>query len=301
MQSTTTKTADVVIIGRVDDSVFHDVLHFLRRNDQLSIVAEYPTLSAGLQAGLGQSLSADFVIVLQSWSDEFTQHNINELIGRLLFSRIVCCYGPWCTADGRSHELWPVAFRVPAASASSMIDRELADFFIGTQPLFPMSAGEEVFAHRSVFPDLSSNPTARRTVVISDDSAFRKTVAEILETLSCECGVLPMASESIRSFFTSRQHDRGLVIVDLDGPVGNICDCLDVLHSEFSISTVAGMSVFAASLDTKKLHPETKPQSFHVSQVFEKTELLLQLQFRLEALSLPTFRGVHSRNVDNIV
>ncbi|MDA1232517.1 MAG: hypothetical protein O2856_17220 [Planctomycetota bacterium] len=281
MQSTNTKTADVVIIGRVDDSVFCDQLQSLRRNDQLRIVAEYPTLSAGLQAGLGQSVSADFVIVLQSYSDEFTQHQINELIGRLLFSRIVCCYGPWCTADGRSHNLWPVAFRVPAASAPTMIDRELTDFFIGTQSLLPMSAGEEVFAHRSVFPELTANPTPRRAIVISDDSAYRKTVAGILETLSCECGVLPMARESIRSFFTSRQHDRDLVIVDLDGPVGNVCECLDVLHSEFGISKVEGMSVFAASLIVNRTHPETKPPLFHVAHVFEKTELLLQLQRRI--------------------
>lgn len=48
---------------------------------------------AALDAGLGQTLQADFVIVLQSWSDQFgAQHEINELIGRMLFKRILCCY-----------------------------------------------------------------------------------------------------------------------------------------------------------------------------------------------------------------
>lgn len=118
-------------------------------------------------------MRADFVIVLQTWLLTNHSRQITELIGRLLFGRILCCYGPWC--HGRSRELWPVAFRVPAASAASVMEQELADFRENIQPLFPMcKPGEEVFARRSRFPSIRKNAERYRVLVISHDSALRQ-------------------------------------------------------------------------------------------------------------------------------
>ena len=119
MQTTKTAIAEVIVIGRDDGHTFRELWQVLRQNPDLHLAGEFSTPGQALQAGLGATVRADFVIVLQAWSDEFAAHEITELIGRLLFGRILCCYGPWCTADGRSHELWPVAFRVPAASAAA--------------------------------------------------------------------------------------------------------------------------------------------------------------------------------------
>jgi len=270
MPTTNTRIAEVVLIGQFDSHTFSDLLRGLRQDPHLRLTAEYKTLTEALDAGLGQSLQADFVFVLQSWSDEFAQHEINELIGRLLFKRILCCYGPWCLADGRSHELWPVAFRVPVASAAAVLEMELADFLEETPPLFPMSAGEEVFLHRSRFPD-TADPTIRHeAIVASDDSELRDTVAAILATLNCDTTILPLADDSIRDHLKSNRKRPELSIVDLDGTTDDVQACLNVLRSEGGNSRIIGMSVFAATLDTRS---KTQPL-----QVIEKTEMLLQLR-----------------------
>jgi len=273
VQTSKTRIADIVIIGRDDGHTFCNLLQMLRTNARMQVKGEYQTLSAALQAGLGQTLSADFIIVLQSCSDEFAQHEINELIGRLLFGRILCCYGPWCLADGRSHELWPVAFRVPAASAPSLVQLELLAFQADTPALFAMCAGEEVFAHRSEFPD-DLVPTVRsKAIVVSEDTDLRATVAGILAALNCESTELPMSVSLIRSDLASRNEGILLAIIDVDAPVADVQECLDVLHAERRIIILAGMSVFAAALCHSAM-PFTRPPSHLV----EKTELLLQLR-----------------------
>ncbi len=269
MPKADTKTADVVIIGREEGAASGDLLRSLRQDSRLRVTAEFKTLPSALQSGLGQTLPADFVIVLQSYSDEFAQAQINELIGRLLFARIIVCYGPWCTADGRSHELWPVAFRVPVASAAALIEMELGCYLAGDQPLFPMSAGEEVFAHRSTFPGVIDHSSHRQAIVVSDDVELRRTVTGILNALNCECAALPMLIPEVRSHLNSCAGAVSLAVIDLDGPRDDVDACLEMLHSEFRIKQVTGMSVFAAAFE--------KNENFAAWQHIEKTELLSQL------------------------
>jgi hypothetical protein len=216
--------------------------------------------------------------VLQSWSDEFAQDQVNDIIGRLLYARIMVCYGPWCMADGRSHELWPVAFRIPVASASALIELELGGFLNADQPLFPMSAGEEVFAHRSVFPSATETSSRRQAIVVSDDVQIRRTVTGILDALNCECAPLPMQVPLVRSHLDSCAGAVSLAVIDLDGPGDNVDASLELLHAEFRVKQVAGMSVFAASLEKNETVTETPRRSFSVSYLIEKTELLTQLQ-----------------------
>ena len=273
VQITKPKTANVVIIGRDDGSTFYELLQMLRQNNQVRIISEHPTLSAALKAWPGQTMSADFVIVLQSWSDEFAQHEINDLIGHLLFGRILCCYGPWCTADGRSHELWPVAFRIPAKSAASLVELELLGFQADTQALFPMSAGEEVFAHRSQFPDIIDPTVRRNAIVLSDDSELRTTVAGILKAMNCECEILPLSVPAICRYLASQNDSILLAIVDLDAASDDVRACFEVLRSARRIMIFAGMSVFAASMANSEV-----PAECQSLQIVEKTELLLQLR-----------------------
>jgi|GEM_PF-968704 len=277
VQFTKSKTANAVIIGRDDGSTFRDVLQMLRQNAHVRVISEHQTLLAALDAGLGRTMSTDFVIVLQSCSGEFAQHEINELIGRCLFGRIVCCYGPWCAADGRSHELWPVAFRIPAASAASLIELELLGFQTDTPAMFPMSAGEEIFARRSQFP-VDLVPSVRgNAIVISSDSELRTTVAGILAALNCECTKMPLSPTAIRSHLASQSDCSLLAIIDLDGPRTDVHACLNLLHNERRIENFAGMSVFEASLANSDI-----PEARQPSVIVEKTELLLQLRRLLQ-------------------
>ena len=277
-ETSTSKTADVVIIGRNNDAAFRDLLRTLRQDSRLRVVGEYQTLSAALPAGLGQTLAVDFVVVLQSYSDEYAQDQINDFIGRLLFARIMVCYGPWCTADGRSHDLWPVAFRVPVASAAALLELELAAFLTGDQPLFPMSAGEEVFAHRSVFPCVMETTSKRRVIVVSDDVQIRRTVTGILNALNYECTAVPMLAQMVRSHLDSSADAVSAAVIDLDGPRDNIDACIAVLLNEFRIEQVSGMSVFAASLAKNEGSIVSRRELSGVSELIDKTELMAQLQ-----------------------
>jgi len=281
-----TKTADVVIIGREEGAASGDLLRSLRQDSRLRVRAEFKTLPAALHAGPGQTLPADFVIVLQSYSDEFAQAQINELIGRLLFARIIVCYGPWCTADGRSHELWPIAFRVPVASAAALVELELGCFLSGDQPLFPMSAGEEVFAHRSAFPSVIDQSSRRQAIVVSDNVELRKTVTGILKALNCECAALPMLIPEVRSHLDTYAGVVSLAIIDLDGPRDDIHACLALLRAESGIRQITGMSVYAASLENEARTTASQHTSFAVSRLIEKTELLPQVQECLRFTSL---------------
>ena len=190
------RIAQIAIVGRDPDGSHRELMRRLRQDDAIRVVAEYETLTLALAAGLGESVPADLVIVLQSYSDEFSPEEINALTGRMLFSRILCWHGPWCTADGRSHELWPVTFRVPVASAAALLELELTGLLAGDPPMFPMSAGEEVFAHRSTFLPLVEPPVRSTACVISNDFVLRDTVAEILGALQCQATVLPLAAHA---------------------------------------------------------------------------------------------------------
>ncbi len=280
VQITQSKVANVAIVGRDDGHTFRDLLQMLRRNDQVRVISEHETLSAALKAGTGHTASADFVLVLQSWSDEFAQHEINDLIGRMMFGRVLCCYGPWSTADGRSHELWPVAFRIPAASAASLVELELLEFQADSQGLFPMSAGEEVFAHRSRFPDDTTHIVRSKAIVVSDDAELRATVAGILAAMNCECTELPFSASAIRSHLVSQSDSILLAIIDLDDAKRDVQVCLDLFHAERRTTTFAGMSVFSPSLANSEV-----TEARQLSHIVEKTELLLQLRRLLTRLS----------------
>ena len=149
-----------------------------------------------------------------------------------------------------------------------LIELELAGFQDETLPLFPMSAGEEVFAHRSRFPNVSEPAIRRLALVVSNDSELRKTVAGILATLNCEATVLPLTGDAVRGHLNSGRMNPDLAIIDLDGTKDDVQSGLDSLRSEARLTTVVGMSVFAASAGT----------AAKLSQVVEKTELLLQLR-----------------------
>ncbi|MCA9009696.1 MAG: hypothetical protein KDB01_08120 [Planctomycetaceae bacterium] len=250
--------AEVIVIGRDDGHTFRELWRVLRQNPHLHLNGEFLTPGHALRAGLGETLQADFVIVLQTWSDEFAPQEITELIGRLLFGRILCCYGPWCTADGRSHDLWPVTFRVPAASAPAVMEQELADFRENIQPLFPMSAGEEVFAHRSRVASIRENAVRRRVLVISDDFELRKTTARILAALNCDPAALPLSRDKIRQYLKSSYNSTEMAILDLDGPTGEVLAGLEVLHA--SQSQPAGSHIQDGTEGNESLTLEAGPR-----------------------------------------
>lgn len=228
--------AQIVMVGRTDDASFEEIRRFLNRCSFVQILSEFETLPQLFESGSlpdpvgppdpADNTVVDLVIVLQSTSDQYAIDDIHRLVGTMLFGRVLCCYGPWCVSDGRSHDLWPVSLRIPAASAVPVIASELEGFRKGLVPISPMAASEELLTYRMEnveehrrSPGKSSYqrllPESHQdAIVISPDSTFRLTLTQLLNSADFharDAFDVDAALTQLRSHrFT------GTVIIDID-------------------------------------------------------------------------------------
>lgn len=122
----------------------------------------------------------DLIVVLQSWSSEFSANQISQLLTFAPLARMVVCYGAWCESDGRNLNLWLASVRVPVWSAYTRIESEwkLIQSESGDAPL-PLSASrDEVFAYDQQPSRLWKE--SRTFHVDSPDPGFRQFVIESL-------------------------------------------------------------------------------------------------------------------------
>lgn len=231
---------------------FEDLRRFLYRHESVRVRGEFETIAQALADVLVADAEVDIVIVLQAFSDEYSATEAGLLIGRMLFRRLFCCYGPWCGADGRSHEVWPVSVRVSIESAMPVIAQEIDAILSAVSPLLPLAAAEEVFAHRLQQPGGSTIGDAIPIVVISDERELRDTTTAICRNL--RGGLRPSsvksmhfqgATEMLRD--VSAASSTGIAIVDLD-PLDAVCqELLELLLRKFPTWTVLGLTVFSSN------------------------------------------------------
>ncbi len=280
--------AATAIVGRQQDLAFALLITMLRSRRDVQIIGEFPTLRHAAVAGLGRELIADLVIVLQSFSDEFAQDEVNDLIGLMLHHRILCCYGPWCVSDDRTHAIWPAANRVAADSAETVIAMELAEFTSGVTPLSPMSAGEEVFDHRTrlLHRNEFSAGLNETVLVVSDDITLRNTAADICRILGHGVTTADCAGVSVGETVRGMASSLRFVLVDLDAQ-GDCRIVPAVLAAVCSVSHVgAERFVRGASNDNVKVigmtvFAEPPPEADALDAVIDKTDLMTQLQWLL--------------------
>ena len=87
----------------------------------------------------------DLVTICQLWPDEYTAAEVRQLLEAFPLARLICCYGPWCSSDGRTRDVWPLSIRVPAAFAAQRISLEL-EVLAGTRWPLPLTASrDEIF------------------------------------------------------------------------------------------------------------------------------------------------------------
>jgi hypothetical protein len=122
----------------------------------------------------------DLIVVLQSWPNEFSVSDVNQLLAFAPLARVVVCYGAWCESDGRNFNIWPPSIRVPVWAARSRIEREWRLIHEPTtQQALPWSASrEETFAvdQPTIIPLLAS----QKVLIDSPDQAFRQYIVERL-------------------------------------------------------------------------------------------------------------------------
>lgn len=228
--------ARIAIVSGTKDACFDRIRRFLDRGSFVQIVGEFETLdqlfesevlpNPAMAGDANDHSSADGVIVFQSTSDQFAIGDIHRLVGTMLFGRVLCCYGPWCVSDGRSHDLWPVALRVDAHSAIPIIASELEAFRRDLIPISPMAASEEVLAYRmetleehrrspgKSLIDRTLPSSHRDALVISPDRVFRTTLESLLNSTAFRASGTNDIQMAITQLATQRF--AGVVLVDLD-------------------------------------------------------------------------------------
>jgi len=99
-----------------------------------------------LSAAGRDDLSADLIVICQSWSDEFTASEVAGLLAAAPLARVLCVYGRWCDSDGRTRRHWPLAVRVPVADFARRLKHEITVLMTGTAPLPWTATRTELFA-----------------------------------------------------------------------------------------------------------------------------------------------------------
>jgi len=272
------QAASVVVIGRATGPGFDDLKRFLFRHEAVVMRGEFNTIAQAMADVLVLDAAVDIVIVLQAFSDEYSATEAGLLIGQMLFRRVFCCYGPWCGADGRSHEIWPVSLRVPVDSAIPVISSEIDGILKASPPLLPLAAAEEVFAHRLQQAASSTVAVDQPIVVVSEERELRETTLAICRNV--RSGLRPSqirathfqaAAAMLRDVSTGNR--AGVVIVDLD-PLDAQCEeLLELLQRKFATWTVIGLTVFSADAFSLPM----------VRTVVDKTELLTGLDWALQS------------------
>jgi hypothetical protein len=235
-----------VLIGTASRREFSTLVSWLRQHPAIRIVGHFRNVAAALEAWDGLAVEPEMTVVLQSWSDESVPSDVNQLIGKTLFQRLLCCIGPWCESDGRNRDVWPDALCVRSRLAESVIAAELRSIDAGHAPVAPTSSSDEVFTQRMAAlrdgPNLSGLQNMNGAV-IGPDRIFRKTICSTLRDDGLRSVHLPLITS--RQRIVPRETSRGpihLVFHDLD-PWDELTEySLTAARRMFPLATVLGIA-----------------------------------------------------------
>ena len=262
----------VAIIGRSHASEFRTLVRQIQNSRDLVVVGQFDTIKEAVDAGLAERILADVVVVLQAFSDEYSAADAGQLIGRMLFGRVLCCYGPWCISEGRTHDIWPVVARVSVGSAWSVLEQEVRNIQAGVPALLPMAAAEEVFVHRAAVASVKYPVANDAILIISDDRVLRETTAEMLRhaaTQVFECGTSLNQLQRVfkKLIAANAAHCKVSVLLDIDGLESREGELLTMIRAQFSTSRLLRLSSF----------PQSIADNGTYDQIIDKLEVNTQL------------------------
>lgn len=179
-QESRTKQFRVLIVGDTTSVEMSPLVVGLRQivaaAAQIVVAVSVNDVTASFSAGE----FPDLIIVLQSWSDEYSASDVNQLLAFAPLARVVVCYGLLCESDGRNRAIWPLASRVPVRSAASRVQQEWAAICADhAERMLPLSASrDEVFEadHASV----DRTVTALSYLIDTPDPAMAEFIRERL-------------------------------------------------------------------------------------------------------------------------
>ncbi len=246
MTATQTATRQLAIIGDVKRREFRPLAKWLC--SQARTITEFPAIEPALQQRDEVLVDADLTIVMQSWSDQFSAADVNQLVGRTLFSRLLCVYGSACESDGRNRNAWPDAVRVPLRLAQSVIAQELCNADRDQEALPPTAARDEIFAHRlGCVDDWAPMPAlySMNGAIISPDRALRRTMAVAVKELGLRSLDIPLIAVSGNRTIKPQETSRGpvhIVIHDLDPWGQHVEASLNAARQMFPSGVVLGLA-----------------------------------------------------------
>ncbi|MBS0205091.1 MAG: hypothetical protein JSS49_19480 [Planctomycetes bacterium] len=195
----------LLIVGHLDRAEAKPLAKFLPRVLQPADVRRFAELQLALDALHGATWIPDLIVVIQSWPDEHSAEQIDQLNRLAPLARCVVCYGSWCESDGRTRQLWPLAVRVPLRSAMSRLLTEWQLLNGQSVRVMPMSGSrEETYGvdHPALVPGAPVD-----VAVDSPDPEYRRYLCELLESVG----------HRIAPLDESRLDERSLIhVVDLD-------------------------------------------------------------------------------------
>ena len=175
----------------------------------------FSKLSDGIRILETSAWIPDLIVFIQSWPDEYSRQEIDQ-IGRLVpLARWLVGYGPWCESDGRTRDIWPLAVRVPLHSAATRLQREWHGLSEpGEIPILMSASREEAFAadHPSIEP-----PGAPASVVVcSPDGEYQRYLLELLKLNGLSASAREEFESSIAPVAGSNQESLAVILFDLD-------------------------------------------------------------------------------------
>jgi len=168
----------ILIIGAVRNVESASLVEWMSHALCNENIRQSRTLSDALTHYADLSWIPDLIVVLQSWPDEHTRREVDELSRMAPLSRWVVSYGSWCESDGRTRNLWPQAVRVPWWAAQGRIEREWRLLKGESSIAMPMSSSrEEVFGFDH--PEFLTSGS-KLVLIDSPDSEYRHGLSDLL-------------------------------------------------------------------------------------------------------------------------
>ncbi len=155
----------VLLIGEWDDDQMRPIVEFLKSplcNNRIRFAHD---IGAAVRLLTVENWFPDLVVVCQSWSDEFSRSDVEELLRVFPLARLVCCFGAWCESDGRSRAIWPLSVRIPARSAVARIRHELHVLSETKTPLPRTASRDEIYDFDSAEPILIECQTGMQSLL----------------------------------------------------------------------------------------------------------------------------------------
>lgn len=263
----------VITVG--DGPRFHAIREWLETAVPAPGLQHFNSLEHTLQTLNSDSHLPELAIIFRSWCDEHPQTLVQQFIGRFFFRRIICCEGPLCVSEARTHQFWPVSCRTSLAAAPAQIALHLNQLQTGRPGLSPLAAPEDLFASQATtatpatqaLPLLPDSVPARHTYVFAADAVLRQTLIELLRNFGIHAEIMDAAA--LRQFIQNPSAVPARLIIDADERHEQETSLQQLKHRGFCLIALTGFPGVAL--------PDW------ATQRLDKTELLLQLPTLLRA------------------